>query len=95
MPRRRNRDLYQIYYSILDIAREPRNTSIIVKREFTSYQHVKVSLLSLIEYGLIEQTDGKYHTTAKGLRFLTVLDKIHQMLPWLKIDLDLDFKNFG
>jgi predicted transcriptional regulator len=83
---RRNRDTYQIYYNILDIARDPKTPGIICSRELTSYQHVKDCIISLREYGLIQKTNGKYQTTHKGLSFMTILDKIYQMLPWLKVE---------
>ena len=86
--RRRNRDLYQIYYNILDRTREPRKITRIQRYEVTSYFAVVESLAFLCSLGMIEKNDGQeYHTTAKGLRYLSKLEKIYQLLPWLKIDI--------
>ena len=87
----RNRDMYQIYYSILEIAKKPRTPARIFRRELTSYPKVKDCVLKLRDCGLIAKTDGKYRTTAKGLTYCSMLERLYQMLPWLEIDMDLDF----
>jgi len=72
----RRRDKHDIVLDILNVAKNGKRKTHIMYKAKLSYDQLKAYLGLLSDRGLLEENDGFYRTTSKGLDFIKTYEEI-------------------
>jgi predicted transcriptional regulator len=84
------RNRTEIISNILYAANGGASKTKIMYKAFLSYAQIKEYLPMLLENDLLElETNGKYRTTEKGMRFLKMNEEIQELIESKSFDQDI------